>query len=115
MPSVCATLEKANESRRRAWRELQAIRKMLALVVADLPPPPKPATFEAEGAILRATLARAIAKPWHLLENLESAIEAIRPYLANPELDGNYARLIQDLNRAINRPRPDLKKLQDLA
>jgi hypothetical protein len=63
MPSVFPTLEKSNESRRRAWRELQRIRKMLALVVDDLPPPPNPASFEAEGALLRAALAKAIAQP----------------------------------------------------
>jgi hypothetical protein len=66
MPSVCPTLEKAHDARRRAWRELQAIRKMLALVVDDLPPSSNPASFEAEGALLRAAHA-AIAEPWQRL------------------------------------------------
>jgi hypothetical protein len=37
---------------------LQLLRQMLALVVDDLPPVAKPASFEAEGALLRAALAK---------------------------------------------------------
>ncbi|MDB5441183.1 MAG: hypothetical protein JWM33_3610 [Caulobacteraceae bacterium] len=114
MPSVCPTLEKANDARRRAWRELQAIRKMLALVVDDLPPPPKPASFEAEGALLRAALAKAVAEPWRRLAELEAAVEGLKPYLSNTLQDGLYPMRVNDLNRAMHRPRPDAKALDAL-
>ncbi len=103
MPSVCPTLSKANDARRRAWRELQAIRKLLAAVVDDLPPPPKPASFEAEGALLRAALQRALTEPWERLAALEAAVEGIRPYLSNTLNDGKYPLRVLDLNRATNR------------
>jgi hypothetical protein len=114
MPSVCPTLEKANDARRRAWRELQAIRKMLALVVEDLPPPPKPPSFEAEGALLRAALAKAITEPWERLTALEKAVEGLKPYLSNTLNDGRYPMCVNDLNRAMSRPRPEAKKLEAL-
>jgi len=69
-------------ARQRAWRELQAIRQVFALVIDDLPPPPKPASSEAEGALLRAALAKAITEPWRRLAELEAAIRA-----ANRPLD----------------------------
>jgi hypothetical protein len=111
LPSVCPTLEKANDARRRAWRELQAIRKMLALVVDNLPPPPKPASFEAEGALLRAAVAKAIAEPWERLAALEAAVEGLKPYLSNTLQDGHYPMRVNDLNRALHRPRPEGKQV----
>jgi hypothetical protein len=114
MAATCPTLQKANDSRRCAWRELQAIRKMLALVVEDLPPPAKPASFEAEGALLRAALAKALAEPWRRLAALEKAVEGLKPYLSNTLQDGRYPLCVNDLNRAMHRPRPDLKKLEAL-
>ncbi len=106
MPSVCPTLEKANDARQRAWRELQAIRKLLALVVDDLPPPPKPANFAVEGALLRAALQRALTEPWERLAAIEAAVEGIRPYLSNTLNDGKYPLRVLDLNRATNRTPP---------
>ncbi len=114
MPTVCPTLEKANDARRRAWRELQAIRKMLDVVSHDLPPPPKPASFEAEGALLRAALARAICEPWERLAALEKAVEGVKPYLSNTLNDGTYPMVVNSMNRAMHRPRPEAKKLAHL-
>jgi hypothetical protein len=84
MPDTCPQLQRANESRRRAWAQLQQIRKMLALVTEDLPPPPKPPDFEKEGQILRDALIKAVEEPWHLLNELEQAIEKIRPFMGVP-------------------------------
>jgi hypothetical protein len=90
MADTCPTLQKANDFRRRAWHELQRLRHLLALVVDDLPPAAKPASFEAEGALLRAALAKAIAEPWRRLAELEAAVEGIKPYLSNTLNDGTY-------------------------
>jgi hypothetical protein len=99
-------LEKANQSRRRAWRELQLMRKALSAVVDDLPPAPKPANFEREGEILRAALAKALSEPWQRLAQLEAAVEGIRPYLRNTLNDGKYPLRVLDLNRAMGGEKP---------
>jgi hypothetical protein len=117
-PDTCPTLQRANDARRRAWRELQRLRRMLALVVDELPPTPKPPSFEAEGALLRAALAKAICEPWRLLARLESAIQPLRPYLSDTRQNGQYPNLLIDLNRALNRPAPTpntMQKLRELA
>jgi hypothetical protein len=36
----------------------------------------------------------------------------LRPYLANPQQDGKFPRLFQELNRAVDRERPAPKKLE---
>jgi hypothetical protein len=118
---------KPTTSRRRAWRELQRLRQLLALVVDDLPPAAKPASFEAEGALLRAALAKAIAEPWRRLAELEaarpkhrppfvpgaaaSAVEGINPYLSNTLNDGTYPMVVNSMNRAMHRPRPERKRM----
>src|SRR4051794_34012740 len=107
MAATCPTLQQANDSRRRAWRELQRLRQLLALVVEDIPPTPKPASFEAEGAILRAALAKAISEPWERLAKLEAAVEGLKPYISNTLNDGTYPMCVNDLNRAMHRPRPE--------
>lgn len=53
MPDDCPDLNAANESRRRAWRELQRMRRLLVLVAGELSAAPKPPSFEAEGSVLR--------------------------------------------------------------
>lgn len=59
----CTSLARANESRRRAWKEMQAIRRLLEGAGVQLPPVEKPPDFEHEGAALRARLS------WLLLEH----------------------------------------------
>jgi hypothetical protein len=105
-PSVCPSLEQANEARRRAWNELQAIRKILDAVVDDLLPPPKPRSFEAEGAILRAALERAFREPHERLAALYKAVEGIKPYISNTLNDGKYPLRMLDLNLAMRLQAP---------
>lgn len=115
MPPLCQSLQEANEARKRAWRELQGLRKLLALVVDDLPPPPKPASFEAEGALLRAALKKALTEPWERLAALEAAVEGMKPYLSNTKQDGKYPLRVLDLNRATHRTPPAARVLCSLA
>ena len=114
MPDACPSLQKANESRRRAWAELQKIRSLLALVAEDLPPPAKPASFEAEGAALRAAMAKAFLDLLNELDALDGAIAGMRPFFANPTGTSAYANALITLNRATNRPRPSGKAIQEL-
>jgi hypothetical protein len=77
---------------------LQRLRQLLALVVDDLgnreaggrasSPPAEPASFKAEGALLRAALAKAITEPWRRLAQLEVAVEGVKPQLSNTLQDG---------------------------
>jgi hypothetical protein len=60
--SDCPSLQRANASRRRAWKEMQAIRRLLEGAGAPVAPVQKPPDFEQEGAALRAALS------WLLLE-----------------------------------------------
>ena len=115
VPDLCPTLAQANVSRRRAWRELQRIRKLLSTVVEELPPPPKPPNFETEGALLRAALAKAIAEPWQRLAALEAAVEALKPYISNTRNDGKYPLRVLDLNRAMHGERPAARTMELLA
>jgi len=114
MPDNCPILEKANDSRRRAWRELRAIRQMLTLVVENLPPVSKPVSFEEEGKILRAALARAITEPWERLATLEKAVEAMKPYISNTKDDGRYPVLFLALRSAMGKERPETERLKNL-
>ncbi len=74
-----------------------------------MPPPPKPANFETEGAHLRAALQRTLTEPWERLAALEAAVEGIRPNLGNTLNDGKYPLRVLDLNRTMNRPRAAIK------
>jgi hypothetical protein len=130
MADTCPTLRKPTIPGGGAWRELQRLRQLLALVVDDLPPVAKPASFEAEGALLRAALAKAIAEPWRRLAELEaarpkhrppfvpgaaaSAVEGVKPYLSNILNDGTYPMAVNSMNRAMHRPRPEAKKIARL-
>jgi len=114
MPDACPSLQKANESRRRAWAELQKIRGLLALVANDLPPPEKPASFEAEGTALRAAMAHLILDLLKQLDDLDGAIAGMRPFFANPKGTSAYANVLITLNRATNRPRPAGQAIEKL-
>jgi hypothetical protein len=84
MPSVCPTLEKANEARRRAWRALQLIRKMLTLIVKDLPPPPKPRSFEAGAPSCAPRLPKPSRNRGAALPSSKPPLKASNPTLATP-------------------------------
>jgi hypothetical protein len=107
MPDSCPILQEANQSRRRAWRELQRVRALLKVAVSDLPPPARPANFEKEGELLRRALARLLIDQWQRIERLRAAVEAFRhAAIANGAFTQSQAALLE-LNR-------ELMKLADL-
>ena len=113
--SAACPLKASEESRRRAWRELQRFRTVLALLVDDLEPPPKPPAFEAEGAILREAMANAILRLIGQLDALEDALEKMWPYMGAKGEDGGYPNALINLNRVTNKERPPEKHLMRYA
>lgn len=95
MPAGCP-LEKANESRRRARRELQKIRALLARHV-DLVAVAQPPNFETEGAALCAGISDLLHNCDRQLDDLRLAVEAFR----SASLHGVTPNAVQDLNRAL--------------
>lgn len=113
MPTECPLAE-ANASRKRAWREMQSLRAILALVV-ELPPVGKPASFEAEGAALRAGLARALLEFTSKLDALEKAVAGIRPFISNAKDEAGYPHALMALNRASNQTKVSTETLRTLS
>lgn len=95
MPPACP-LQKANESRRRAWRELQKIRTLLARHV-ELTPVAQPPNFQTEGAALCAGITDLLRNCDQQLDDLRLAVEAFR----SAALHGVTPNAVQDLNRAL--------------
>lgn len=94
--SAACPLQKANESRRRAWRELQKIRSLLAPHV-ELAPIAQPPNFETEGAALCAGITGLMRNCDQQMDDLRLAVEDFR----TAALHGVTPNAVQDLNRAL--------------
>lgn len=97
--SAGCPLQKANESRRRAWRELQKIRALLALHVT-LAPVTKPPNFETEGEAIRAGIATLLRSSDHQMDELRRAVESFRTAALSGVTPQNA---LQELNTALRR------------
>src|SRR5262245_29562788 len=90
----------------RAWRVFQELR--LALQKADecrLPPVARPKSFEAEGNALKQALTETILRLRRDIDELEKAIEGVRPYLNRSDADGGFPGALARLNRAVGKER----------
>ncbi len=107
MNTIQEKLQEANESRLRAWRALQSIRKALTLASAlvdgaeGLPPACPSKSFEPEGIILTFALLEMIRILTNDAAQLRKAIEGVRPFLRKDESDtGGFGQAFLALNRA---------------
>jgi len=106
-------LRESQESRKRAWHALQGIRAVLrAADVCELAPPSRPPCFEAEGVALKRGLAETAYRLLLDLEELQKAIEAIRPSIGTTERPAIFSNLLISLNRALVKARVSSSALE---
>lgn len=112
-------LNEANESRLRAWRALQSIRKALTLAAAlvdgaeGLPPACPSKSFEPEGIILTFALLEMIRILTADAAQLRKAIEGIRPFLLEGKNESaGFPQAWLALNRASGHLGPSEAQVQ---
>ena len=92
-------------SRRRAWVALRGIRSLLTNAgIVKIEPVNKPPTFETEGLVLAKGLEQTFRRIQMTVEELEAAIEGVRPYLRGDKSPG-FPQAHLRLNRAISAAR----------
>jgi hypothetical protein len=91
--------------RRRAWVALRRIRIVLCnAAVVKIEPVKKPPTFETEGLALATGLEQTFRRIQIVVDELESAIEGIRPYMSRGNTEG-FPQAHLRLNRAVSAAR----------
>ncbi len=114
--AIHARLRASIQSRQRAWDALQGIRRLLTSVgECDLGPTARPPRFETEGKILRQAIGQTILSLRRDIEQLEKAIEGVRPFLANPDHDPRFPLALFALNRAVQKAKIEIAELRRLA
>jgi hypothetical protein len=105
-------LRESQQSRLRAWQALQGLRQVLARVAEhELAPPIKPLCFEREGQTLRRALVDILMRLHRDIEDLEKAIERVRPFIGTANADGSLPGAIVQLNRALQKSRVPMSDL----
>jgi hypothetical protein len=96
-------LLQSEASRRRAWEALQGIRTVLANArVIEIPATERPFRFEREGRVLALGLEQTLRRIETVMDELNAAVEAARPFLIGERRDG-FAQVYLRLNRALSR------------
>jgi hypothetical protein len=99
-------LQRSQESRIRAWNALQELRQVLSRVSTyELQPTIKPPCFKREGEVLRRALVDVLLQLHQDIEDLEKAIERIRPFIGTANTDASLPHALIQLNRAMAKPR----------
>src|SRR4051812_37465764 len=100
--SSCPTLQQANASRRRAWKQMQRLRRLLEASGVPLSPVEKPADFEKEGTALAAALS------WLLLDHADRLNWLTRSFTdfcqtaENPPAKHRYGDVKAVMNHLLN-------------
>ena len=95
-------LAESQASRRRAWYALRRIRTVLGNAgVVKIEPIRKPPTFEREGLVLAQGLEQTFRRIQITVNELEAAIEGVRPFIRGRTTDG-FAQAHLRLNRAVS-------------
>ena len=106
-------LRDSQESRKRAWQALQGIRAVIRTVgECELPAPARPPCFETEGRMLQRAVAETAWRLLRDLEELERAVDAIRPAIGLAAKPDNFPQLLITLNRALVKTRVPSKVLE---
>ncbi|HET6408233.1 MAG TPA: hypothetical protein VFG14_10165 [Chthoniobacteraceae bacterium] len=107
-------LAESQASRRRAWVALRRIRNLLCnAAVVKIEPVVQPPTFETEGLVLAKGLEQTFRRIQMTVNELEAAIEAMRPYMRSVGGEG-FPQAHLRLNRAISAARELLPVLPGL-
>ena len=61
----------------------------------------RPPCFETEGAVLKKNLLKALAHLRRDLDDVQQAVERVRPFIASTEGHGSYPDALIQLNRAV--------------
>ena len=92
-------------SRRRAWDALRRIRDLLTNAgVVKIDPVTRPQRFETEGLVLAKGLEQTFRRVALTINELETAIEGIRPFIRSADAPG-FAQAHLRLNRAVGAAR----------
>jgi hypothetical protein len=98
-------LAQSQASRRRAWNALTKIRDLLTVAgVVKIEPVSRPLRFETEGLVLAKGLEQTFRRVELTVNELESAIDGMRPFIQNGETPG-FAQAHLRLNRALGSAR----------
>jgi hypothetical protein len=99
-------LQESQQSRVRAWKALQGLRQVLARVADhELAPSIKPLCFRREGETLRRALVDVLLRLHRDIDDLEKAIERVRPFIGTSTVDPSLPTVMVQLNRAMQKPR----------
>ena len=108
-------LQRSQASRVRAWNVLQKFRDILQRAnVCEVPTVTYPASFDLEGKILSRALVETLVHLRREIDELEEAIEKVRPFVGKASRDADLPAAVIRLNRATGKARTSIEIIRGM-